>query len=876
MEYGTATDIPSQSDRWRSSPREWPAALQRRLGLLAGQPRRAYLLLPILLFVLLMMLTLVLWQHQAQQELLRIESDRRLIEQRLAGHLEAIITAWISPLERLRAGWLVGRSDADWDRLASIALVHTDLPMLETVVWIDEDDRVLRLFPAGIGSTQVGADLGEDPLWAPALQRARASSSQAMGPIGPRGLARAVLPVVSAGPEGMSYQGAIGATLDIDAVLEEAAKPEKWQLHAWLQDGSGQFITTDDAAAPQQRRPAEAAGTPVQFMEAQWWLRLEPTLAFIDARRSAAPYGSLVGGTLISVLMSSVVFQKLRHHWQENQQSQRHLEALESLTRLSTSISGNLGAGQEVLDQLADAARQLLGMEMSVVAVANERAGRVEPVAMRGFNGDVPESTLLEDAPLSAAALAGRNLLAIDDVLKSEVPVNSAALARFSVRSLLVIPLEIEGRPFGLLVLADVQPRKFTGPDLHLARLLGSQAAVILANHRLYEQMNSALEAQQRLIVQRESLFSVNAAIYQASTLEETFRRIVELAPAALGIDLCGLVLKTSNEDELVIAAATPAFNELAGDLIRRPTERVKRALASGEPLIIPDAQRDRSLHPAWEKVPGAGSIGMIPLYRGDRSVLGLLVLVRYERGGFSDEQMSLVRMFTARATAAIENAELHHQTRRDAEAKAMLLRELNHRVKNSLTGIVGLLSIDKPELSQAARHWVDRVVERIRTMARAHDLFSGGLNAVSLRELVMQVLPSLTAIKPPQVQVLTDLGVDDVSLSTDKAVSLAMVLYELGYNAIVHGVKERGTVSIRARYGGQFVVIEVSDDGHGCGPETAAEGTARPEGLGLKLVSGLTGRELNGTFTLRGRKDGGTVATVQFPLKGNRVQEQQ
>jgi two-component sensor histidine kinase len=126
------------------------------------------------------------------------------------------------------------------------------------------------------------------------------------------------------------------------------------------------------------------------------------------------------------------------------------------------------------------------------------------------------------------------------------------------------------------------------------------------------------------------------------------------------------------------------------------------------------------------------------------------------------------------------------------------------------------------------------------------------------------------------------------------------MVLNELCYNAMVHGLRGGGALTIRARGGTheaaaldagaateERVVIEVIDSGgrlngngrtapSGEGPPVSASAVAAPPvrpppgngtGFGLELVEGLVRRELHGTFELRPSEQGGTVAVVEFPL---------
>jgi two-component sensor histidine kinase len=229
-----------------------------------------------------------------------------------------------------------------------------------------------------------------------------------------------------------------------------------------------------------------------------------------------------------------------------------------------------------------------------------------------------------------------------------------------------------------------------------------------------------------------------------------------------------------------------------------------------------------------------------------------------------------------------LQQQRLNQQIRQDADAKAMLLRELNHRVKNNLAGIVGLLSAGVPELSEQAQEWLDRAIARIETLARAHELFVGTASELGLADLVSKTLAPIWAIKPAEVQITLDLSAVNDPLSTDQAVTLAMVIHELASNALQHGLGDHGKLCVRAsRTRPGWVIIEVIDDGTSTqesnemepirsaddAPATATLARGIRTGIGLQLVRGLVGRELHGTFSLREKPDGGTIATVEFPI---------
>jgi two-component sensor histidine kinase len=288
-----------------------------------------------------------------------------------------------------------------------------------------------------------------------------------------------------------------------------------------------------------------------------------------------------------------------------------------------------------------------------------------------------------------------------------------------------------------------------------------------------------------------------------------------------------------------------------------------------------------------------------VPMKGAGGECIGALVLLRKKSGSFSQDQLSMSQLLAVRAATAIENARLYQRTREDAEAKTTLLRELNHRVKNNLAGIVALLSIDQPELSPRARQWLNRVTDRVRTLSRTQEMLTAGFGPVTLRELIDHTLRSLSVVVRPDVTVGVEVKETEVRLRNDRAVSVAMVLHELCYNALVHGLSESGTlwvkastraVADRASEPGDLV-LEVIDDG--CGfhcvwdegkswngqwrPKGEAESSdpvsavavvkQAPSGSGLNLVRDFVGRELHGKFSVTSTPGHGTTARVEFAL---------
>jgi GAF domain-containing protein/anti-sigma regulatory factor (Ser/Thr protein kinase) len=777
----------------------------------------------------------------------------------------------------------------------------------------------------------------------------------------------------------------------------------------------------------------------------------------------------LWGGLCGSVLTAVFVHLTLLQRGHEHEQTRRHLEALESLQAISSTIIAHIDAGPSTLVALCESARALLRMDRSGIQLLDAKDGRLELLAHAGdMPPDPPRFYDLSALPLIRRCLESGQLSLVDDVqrLGDDEPRNDPMLSLFRVRSMVLIPLTLQGEQIGLMTLSSSSPHVFGDIDRRLADLLGSQAAVILANSRLHqaqqlavqkykalvdqrellfstnaaiyqtgdleesrrrvaelapmalgvdfcvvalgapapdnvriaaftpgakpvgmrvgttffcpaserafqrgvicvfanagedsdvarfrhafpemgsmacvpligrdgsrfgvltlirrrpgpfssEQLKMArlfstraaaaienarlhqetrksLEEQKKLLAQRDTLWAVNAAVYRAGTLEESLDRVARLAPAALGVDLCAVDLTTGQPDELYLAAIT---HDLGREMIGQPFSTLSRnagkAMALREPLLVEDARLDSAIPDDFRRRFRIGSVAYLPLFRSDGEPLGLLVLVRHAPGPFDKARIETARVFATRAASAIENAQLLEQTRKDADTKAMLLRELNHRVKNNLAGIVALLSMGRPQMPQAAGRWLDRVTDRVRVMAGAHQLFVGDSGSVPIAGLVERMLSSLSVARAPGVEMRVEHGIPkNAGLPAEQAISLAMALHELCYNAIVHGLGSNGgTVTLRTRESAPGrLAVDVIDDGGGM----PAAGESHPassagngdgdldghSGIGLEIVKGLVTRELRGNFSLGSAPDGSarTVATVDFPLQLNQHPQQ-
>jgi two-component sensor histidine kinase len=252
---------------------------------------------------------------------------------------------------------------------------------------------------------------------------------------------------------------------------------------------------------------------------------------------------------------------------------------------------------------------------------------------------------------------------------------------------------------------------------------------------------------------------------------------------------------------------------------------------------------------------------------------VGWLTAYSSQPGTFTNDHLAMANQVASSLAIAVRQAQLHEQTQRDAATKAGLLQEVNHRVRNNLSAIVGLLRLEQRQsrLGDAATYsdTVSGLVQRVQAMAAVHNLLSAsGWSPVAFGQLVTQIVQTVTKTLPPQKSLSLSVNAPVVLLESDQAHHLALVIAELTTNATKYALGQRDQVSVcvQARQSGGWLEFEYRDDGPGY-----SESTLRMEGhqIGFQLIRKIVAQNLDGEVRLH--NDGGAVALVRFRIKEGR-----
>lgn len=182
----------------------------------------------------------------------------------------------------------------------------------------------------------------------------------------------------------------------------------------------------------------------------------------------------------------------------------------------------------------------------------------------------------------------------------------------------------------------------------------------------------------------------------------------------------------------------------------------------------------------------------------------------------------------------------------RDAERIQLLLRDVHHRVGNSLQLVAAFLglqanSIGTPEARSALNAARERVLAIASAQRRLRLTESG--NVVEAEPFVRAMISDLSANLDEISPVDVSCDVDNLTIPSKDAVSIGIIVNELVTNSLKYAFPkdETGTVSVSltTRHEGETFVLEVADNGIGLGG--SAEQTAKG-GLGTRIVDRLTG----------------------------------
>jgi two-component sensor histidine kinase len=291
------------------------------------------------------------------------------------------------------------------------------------------------------------------------------------------------------------------------------------------------------------------------------------------------------------------------------------------------------------------------------------------------------------------------------------------------------------------------------------------------------------------------------------------------------------------------------------------------RSMQTGAPVAVEDIANDPEFRYADVlREHGIVSVLNVPVFV-DGTHWGVLEVDTVEKTVFAEFEVHSLSIFAnilgvslakgAAKNAAIKAASLVTASKSETE---IMLRELQHRMKNNLQVIVSFLALQGRQSSnEEVRERIGRVMDRVMAIGLAHDQlsFKNSVSSVDMRDYLKALCAN---IDPRRPNLTIDTEFESASIPLDRAVPIGLILNELVTNSVKYAFDEEGgviNVTFRINETIGEAELSVGDNGRGMGP-------ARSGSLGLRLVESLS-HQLGGRLTTP-EVPKGTTTVLTFP----------
>jgi signal transduction histidine kinase len=564
-------------------------------------------------------------------------------------------------------------------------------------------------------------------------------------------------------------------------------------------------------------------------------------------------------------------------------------ERLNLLYQVSNVIHSTLDS-QEALQLIVSEAVRLMRASSGSVVLINPTSGFLEIHAAQGLPASAQRLQLRLGEGVTGWVARHGKPARVGDVTQDPRYV----AVRTGVCSELAVPLEVNGEIRGVLNVDSDRVAAFSADDQELLQELAVQAAKVIQNTWLYEQ----LRLKARLF---ESLASVSRTINSTLNLDEALRVITQEACVLMRGRMCSLMMLDESREWLDLRASYGAGKAY----LKKPRLSVEESVLGvvvrrKKPLQLENVQTSsRYQNVEVARREGLVSLLSVPLLFAGQ-VTGTLSVYTGQPYNFSNEEIRILGALAELSGIAIEKARLYErivdveeQLRQNEKLSALglLAAEVAHEIRNPLT-VVKLLyhSLDlkfadsdprakDARLIDAKIEHLNKIVERILAFARTTE---PRLAPVNLNELIDELgLLVRHKLANQNVKLVRQLA-SDLPLVMGDAPQLEQVFLNLILNAteaMPEGgmlvIKSRAVRAPRASEKPTHVSVEVKDTGKGMSEElqkrafTAVLSTTKAKGTGLGLA--IVGRIIEthrGTIRIKSRLQHGTSLVITLPAR--------
>jgi PAS domain S-box-containing protein len=215
------------------------------------------------------------------------------------------------------------------------------------------------------------------------------------------------------------------------------------------------------------------------------------------------------------------------------------------------------------------------------------------------------------------------------------------------------------------------------------------------------------------------------------------------------------------------------------------------------------------------------------------------------------------------------ERKQVEGQLRKYTETLTVLLREVNHRVKNNLSALIGILHMEEDRaVSQGKKGYIQLLREvnsRIRGLATVHSMLSAGnWQPLEISGLCEQIIQAVIKGLPLNKDVKLKIDKTNIKIGSNQAHHLTLVVNELATNSVKYGLGDTpdSIIQVNINENNGLIQILYRDNGPGF-PDAIINGDFSNAGIGFELIQGIVTQSLDGKLILR--NENGAITEISF-----------
>jgi two-component sensor histidine kinase len=315
-------------------------------------------------------------------------------------------------------------------------------------------------------------------------------------------------------------------------------------------------------------------------------------------------------------------------------------------------------------------------------------------------------------------------------------------------------------------------------------------------------------------IRQQELLAELGVLALQGTSFIDMLNHTARMTAEGLGAEYCKVLEYIPADSRLLVRAGVGwdegvVGNATVGADLASPAGY---ALHTGKPVISNHLENEQRFRTPELLVDHSIRRAMNVILQGDGSPFGVLEVDSRSEGEFGEHDVAFLQGAANILGMAIEQQQYQRKLQAALDRHQILLKEVNHRVKNSLQVVSSMLHLqanasDDPALSE-------RLMEastRISAVGRAYDrlAYTADYENIDLVAYLREVIDDLgTTIAPCKIELDVPL---EIQFAADRAILVGLIINELVSNAEQLGAELTRLTSTKGTHYTLLVPLKVA-----------------------------------------------------------------